>query len=169
MQKLRSCLCVIDSISEWSGKIVSYLIFLVVFCIIYEVIARAAFNAATRWSNETSAFIFGGYALLGGAHVLLLRGHVNVDILCSRLPLRTRAIVDLVTSIFFFVFVISLLWWGSALAWNSLMIQETSNTPWSPLLYPFKMMIPLGAFLLLLQGTAKFIRDLITAVTGGMP
>lgn len=166
MQKLDAFLHAIDNTSEWSGKIVSYFLFIMVFIILYEIIGRAAFNSATLWAHETSAFIFGSYAVVGGAYTLWLRGHVTVDVLYARLSLRKRAIADVVTSLLFFGFVISLLWWGSALAWNSLSVRETTMSAWRPPLYPFKMTLVLGIFLILLQGTAKFIRDLITAATG---
>jgi len=42
---------------------------------------------------------------------------------------------------------------------------ETTFTPWYPPLYPLKLTIPLAAFLILLQGLAKFVRDLIMAIT----
>ena len=52
------------------------------------------------------------------------------------------------------------------LAWESLSICERSNSAWQPPIYPVKMMIPIGAFLLLLQGIAKLIRDILTLFSG---
>ena len=43
---------------------------------------------------------------------------------------------------------------------------ETSNSYWGPPLYPFKAMIPIGAFMLAMQGLTKFIRDFVRATTG---
>jgi TRAP-type mannitol/chloroaromatic compound transport system permease small subunit len=53
--------------------------------------------------------------------------------------------------------------YGGSLAWESVSIWEHSNSAWGVALYPFKMMIPLGALFLLLQGLAKLIRDILTA------
>jgi TRAP-type mannitol/chloroaromatic compound transport system permease small subunit len=52
------------------------------------------------------------------------------------------------------------------MAWESLLLGETEPTSFAPPVYPIKMMIPLGAFLILLQGLAKFIRDLTLVITG---
>ncbi len=59
-----------------------------------------------------------------------------------------------------------MLLYGGSLAWESLSIWEHSNSAWGPPLYPVKLMIPVGAFLLLLQGVAKLIRDILTLVYG---
>ena len=59
-----------------------------------------------------------------------------------------------------------LLVYGGQLAWESLSTWEHSQSAWNPPVYPFKLMIPLGALLLLLQGTANLIRDILVLVTG---
>jgi TRAP-type mannitol/chloroaromatic compound transport system permease small subunit len=46
------------------------------------------------------------------------------------------------------------------------MALEVSQSDWAPPLWPFKLAIPLGALLLLLQGFANLISDVYTAVTG---
>jgi len=156
----------IDSISEWTGKIVSFLIIVIIGVTIWEVILRYVFNAPTIWAFDAAYLIFGAYGVLGGAYTLYLKGHVNVDILYGRFPLRVRAIVDLGTSIFFFLFCGLLLWKGGEMAWDSLKIMERGSSAWNPPIYPIKLTIPIGVFLLLLQGIAKFIRDLVMATTG---
>ena len=81
-------------------------------------------------------------------------------------PLAISSWQVVVTGIFFFVFCGVMLWKGIDFAWTSLSRLEPDATPWRAPLYPIKMMIPLGALLILLQGLAKFIRDLVTAITG---
>ncbi|MBW1709799.1 MAG: ABC transporter substrate-binding protein, partial [Deltaproteobacteria bacterium] len=49
--------------------------------------------------------------------------------------------------------------YGGSLAWDSLSRFEHSQSAWNPPLYPVKLMIPLGALLLMLQGLAKLILD----------
>jgi len=56
--------------------------------------------------------------------------------------------------------------YGGSLAWESVARFEHSQSAWNPPLYPVKLMIPSGAFLLLLQGVAKLARDIVTVVTG---
>ena len=166
MQKLRFLLNIIDTINDKAGKIVSFLIFPMFGVVVYEVVMRYGLNAPTAWAHETTKFIFGTFVILAGGYCLFRRSHVNVDLAYSRFPPRTKAIVDVFTFGLFFFFCIVLLWKGGVLGWKSLLAQETSGSPWNPVLYPAKLMIPLGAFLILIQGVAKFTRDLITAITG---
>jgi TRAP-type mannitol/chloroaromatic compound transport system permease small subunit len=84
-----------------------------------------------------------------------------VDILYSRFSLKTRAALDIVTSILFFLFCGMLLIYGGSLAWDSLSRFEHSQSAWNPPLYPAKLMIPTAAALLILQGITKLIRDFL--------
>ena len=153
---LRALLHTLDNISEWSGKVISFLIYLIMLVVLWEIIARTFFRAPTIWAHELSTFLFGSIAILAGAYVLRHGAHVNVDIISVRLSLRMRAIVDIVTFTLFFLFCGALIW----------MLLERTQSSWAPPIYPIKLMVPLGGSLLMLQGLAKFIRDFITAITG---
>jgi len=166
LDKLRVFLSWIDAISDWSGKAVAYLVLPGIFILAWEVVSRYVFNNPTMWAHGTSQRIFATYYILAGAYVLRHNQHVAVDIVYNRLSLRKQAILSLVGSIFFFTFCGVLLWKGIDFAWTSLSQLEPDETPWRAPLYPFKMMVPLGALLILMQGMAKFIRDLATAITG---
>jgi len=159
-------LCVIDSISEWSGKTVSWLIFPVCAVVLSETILRYAFNRPTIWAHDTGQMLFGAFLILGIAWVHQRGEHVNMDIIYKLFPVRMQAIVSLLTSILFFLVCVTMLWKGGEFAWNSLLVLERSHTPWHPPLYPLKLTIPLAGLLLLLQGVAKFIRDFNKAITG---
>ncbi|MFC1870853.1 TRAP transporter small permease subunit [Chloroflexota bacterium] len=158
---------IIDRISELVGKAASFLVLPLAGVMGYDVIARYVFNAPTIWAHETTTFLFGALSILGIAYTLKVNGHINVDIIHKRFSPRARAIVDIVTSLLFFSFCSVLLWKGFEMAWSSLIVLEFSaRTPWEPPIYPIKMTMPIAAFLLLLQGLAKFIRDLTTAIKG---
>jgi len=154
---------VIEFISDWSGKIFSFLAVIVVGVISYEVISRYVFNAPTIWAHETMTYFCGIYYMMGGAYTLYFEGHVSVDVFYIRFSPRVRAIVDLVTFPLFFAYIGVLIWTGAEYSWESIMYKETSPTAWAPPLYPLKLAIPVGAFLVLLQGLTKFVRDFKTA------
>ena len=166
MQKLASSLNAIDSISEWTGKVVSFMIAIAVVAMSYEVVARYVFNAPTIWSYEVTYSLCGTAAIIGGAYTLRHRAHVNVDIVYSHIPRRGKAVLDMVSSVIFFAFVGILVWKGAGFALKSLRFLEHSDSLWAPPLYPFKIALFIGASLIALQGLAKFIRDLTMAVTG---
>jgi TRAP-type mannitol/chloroaromatic compound transport system permease small subunit len=156
----------IDALNDWVGKILSFGVLAMFLLVLSEVIRRYFFNAPTVWGNELTQLIFGMYVILSGGHILRWGGHVNVDILYSRIGSKTKAVVDIITFFLFFLFCGMMLLYGGSLAWESLSILERSNSAWEVPLYPWKMMIPIGALLLLLQGVAKLIRDILTLSTG---
>lgn len=163
---MKTLLKTIDATSEWSGKLVALMFYAMVGVLVWEVVVRYAFNAPTIWAHGISVRIFASYAILAGAYVLLHKGHIAMDLVYSRFPLRTKAIVDLITASLFFAFCGVLLWYGSSFAWTSLMMLELDDTAFRAPIYPIKLMVPVGAFLILLQGLAKYSRDFITAVSG---
>ena len=165
MRQVRRFLALVDNLNDQVGKIVSMLIIFMVLILVYEVVLRYIFNSPTLWAHETSEYFFGVHFFLGGAYALRHAAHVNVEVIYSRFSPRVRAILDIITSVFFFLICAVLLWKGGAMAWTSLMKLEHTNTVWAPPLYPLKMMVPIGAFLILLQGLAKFIRDFHIAIT----
>ncbi|MBA7704839.1 hypothetical protein ES703_113661 [subsurface metagenome] len=156
----------IDNLSDWTGRVSSFLIVALAFVVFYEVVARYIFNRPTVWAFETSAMLFGAYIIFGGAYTLYVRGHVNMDVFHERLSSRKKAIIDVITFCFFVLFCGALVWKGWGSAWRSLTIWEHSGSIWNPPITPIRLILPIGAFLLLLQGLAKFVRDAITMVTG---
>jgi len=163
---MKRLLKITDATSEWSGKLFAYLMWPGMVVLVYEIGARYIFNAPTMWAHGTAQRIFAAYYIIGGAYCLLHKAHISMDLIYNRCSLRTRAILDLIGALFFFVFCGVLLWWGGSYAWDSLMRLEPCSTPLRAPLYPVKLMIPLGALLILLQGLAKFGHDLFTAITG---
>ncbi|MGB3222867.1 MAG: TRAP transporter small permease subunit [Desulforhopalus sp.] len=166
MSALKKCLRAIDILNERVAQIVSWIVILIIASTVYEVIMRYLFNAPTNWVFEFNYLIHGPYFLLLGAYTFAINGHVNVDIIYGRLSARTKAIVNLFTMPLFFFFVLMMFIYGGRFALNSLAFHERLSSAWAPPVYPVKFVIPVAAFLLLLQGIARYIRDLHLAITG---
>lgn len=166
MRKLIAVLKFIDGLNDWVGRVIAYGVLIMSVLVLSEIVRRYFFNAPTVWGTELTQMTFGIYVILSGSYILRWGGHVNVDILYSRFSPRAKAVVDIVTFSLFILFCGMMLWYGGSLAWESLSIWEHSNSAWHPPIYPVKMMIPIGAFLLLLQGIAKLIRDILTLFPG---
>ncbi len=131
-----------------------------------NVVARYGFNYPIKWAPELAYFLYGAAFMLAGACVLLWGEHTRVDILVCRFSPRRQATIEVITSVAFWLFCGTLLYQGTMMAWKSLSILETAGTYWDPPLYPLKVVIPLSAFLILLQGAAKLIRDLNIVIKG---
>jgi len=163
---LNKSLRFVDNLSEWSGRVVSLLIYGMLGTLVYEVFARYVFNAPTIWAHETSAFFFGAYFMLGAAYCLRREGMISVDVIYRRLSRRTQAILDVITFFFFLAVCFTLIWPGGIDALHSWRVGEHTNTTWMPPLYPARTVIPVAALLLVLQGIANFIRNARIAFTG---
>lgn len=163
--KVDRFLSVMDNISQKTGVIVSLLIFPLIAVVVYEVTMRYFFHRPTQWVFEVALFFFAASVVLGGCYVLKERSHVNMDVLYSRLSLRKKAILDVITSFVFFAFIGVLLFQSSIMAWDSWAMNAHSESPWGPPLSPIVTTIPIAAFLLLLQGLAKLIRSLRLVIT----
>jgi TRAP-type mannitol/chloroaromatic compound transport system permease small subunit len=153
---------VIDKTNEWVGKAVSFLLIPLVLITAYEVVMRYIVQRPTIWSWDLNIQIFAAIIMLGGGYTLLNKSHVVVDVLVTNLDTRKRAILDLITSLFFFMGMIVLLAGGWELAWLSFKARETMPTIWAPPYYPMKMLIPAGTFLVILQGISELLKNIIT-------
>ncbi len=153
-------LSVIDSINEWLGRLIVYLVLVLGGVVLYGVLARFLFNAPTRWTADAAMIIWSVYLCLGAGYVLLHKAHVRVDILWSRLSPKKAAIVDLATAAFAFLFLVALVWKGAEWAVFSWKVNETSFTILRYPVYILKTLLVIGAAAFLLQFIAKFIRDI---------
>ncbi|GAB6144450.1 hypothetical protein JCM12294_18880 [Desulfocicer niacini] len=146
---------------------ISVFVFLLAFFLLYDVIMRFAFNAPTIWCHELALHLFGAYAVIAGAYVLLHDEHVKIDIVYNLFSPRGRAIIDSFTYPLFFMFIGLLFWHGLHIGVRAFELKQTvSPSPWASPLWPVKLCVPLAAFLMLLQGLAKYIRTLNMAFTG---
>jgi TRAP-type mannitol/chloroaromatic compound transport system permease small subunit len=129
---------------------------------------RYIFDYSSNAWLELQWYLFASFFLIGAGYTLLRNEHVRIDIIYSRLSPRTRAWIDLLGGAFFLLPIALLI---MVLGWpvftESLALHETSPSANGLLRWPVKLMIPLGFFLLALQGIsetikrAAFLMDLI--------
>ena len=132
-----------------------------VFAYYYEVIARFAFNSPTNWVHESMFLMYGMQYMLAGAFAYREDQHVRVDVIYAKFSPRGKAIADIITSVFFFIFITTMLWTGWKFASDAVSLGEVSFTEWGVQYWPVKLAIPIGAALLWLQGIAKLIKDVV--------
>lgn len=165
MQSVKLVLHAVDRLSEVVGLLMSVLMPAMVAVLAIEVVARYIFNSPTIWAYDTAIFMFGYTGLLGGAYALRKKEHINVDLIYSRLSPRGRAVLDVTTGLLFFFFMTLVIIYGWDNAIEAIRRGEATATLWGPPIGHFKLMVPVGAALLFLQGLANWIRSLYLAVT----
>lgn len=156
----------IDNIGDWIGKLTSFLITVVIGIMIYSVVRRYIFNYPFNYLTIIPRY-FLVFIALGAAYTFHARSFVNVDILQVRLSPRTRATVDLFTSSLFFLFILALFMTTFRVAIDGLpdKVYFSTRLLRGPT-WLVDLLVSIGVLFLLLQGIAKFIRDLLTAITG---
>jgi TRAP-type mannitol/chloroaromatic compound transport system permease small subunit len=164
---MKKLLAIIDALSIWTGKAASWLVLIVVVFVVYEILMRYVFHLPTLWVSESMVFGCGITYVLGAAWALQDNRHVKIDLIYGRLTPRQRAIIDSITFVFFVLYLSVFLWATAKYTWQSVLVRETTGSAWDPPVYPIKVALVIGVLLLLLQGTAKFIRDLHLSIKGG--
>lgn len=153
----------IDTMNIFIGKTVSTLSYFVAAVIIYEIFMRGIFSMPTAWVAESSIFACSLIYLLGGPWVIKQDGHVQVDIFYGRFSRRGKAILDSFTYPCFALYILVMLWAASKYTLRSVLLRETTMSPWDPPIWPMKIAMVLALVLLFLQGTANFIRNILIA------
>ncbi|MFQ5681954.1 MAG: TRAP transporter small permease subunit [Candidatus Binatia bacterium] len=154
----------VDGLNGWIGHFVCFWSLIAAFVYYYEVLARYVFNSPTNWAHEGMFLMFGMQYLIAGAFTLREHGHVRVDVIYRLLPQRARAVVDILTSVFFFLFTGALLWTGWNFMMDSINVWEVSFTEWAIQYWPVKSTMVIGALLIIMQGFVKLTRDILNLV-----
>jgi TRAP-type mannitol/chloroaromatic compound transport system permease small subunit len=150
----------LDLVTEWSGRFVSYWTLLSIFVYYYEVVVRFIFNSPTNWVHESMFLMYGMQYLICGAYALRQDAHVRVDVFYIKFSKRGKALADVVTSFFFFVFTGTMLATGWIYASQAMSLGEVSFSEWGIQYWPIKLTIPIGAALILLQGISRLLKDI---------
>ena len=150
----------IDWLSEHSGQFVAFWTINAVFFYAFEVIARYIFNKPTIWVHESSFLLFGMQYLLAGAYAYLHGSHVAVDIIYNKFPKRGQYGLDIFTSIFSFIFFITLIGTSYKFMLDSIGMRERTMETWQIQYYPVKTMMFVGGILITLATISKLYKDI---------
>jgi TRAP-type mannitol/chloroaromatic compound transport system permease small subunit len=159
---------IIDKFTDTTGTWVAWLNVPLVFAVVYEVAMRYAFNAPTIWSFDVTYMLYGTIFMLGAAYALHKGAHIRTDFFFERWSVKTRNTIDSIAYVvFFFPSILVFGWVGWTEGWYAFQIGETSEqTPWRPILWPFKLVVPLACLLLLIQGVSETIKSVFAMRTG---
>ena len=155
----------IDRFTDAIGVAVAWLNIPLVLAVTYEVMMRYVFNTPTIWSFDVTYMLYAAIFMLGAAYALHKGAHIRTDFFFESWSTRTKGLIDSIAYlVFFFPALLLFFFVGAQEAWHAFVISETSEqTPWRPLLWPFKAIIPLTCLLLLIQGVSETIKSLYAA------
>jgi len=158
---MRATLRVIDTISEWTAKVISWLSLALILVLVFDVIERYVFGGATVWAYETAVMLGATIYVMGWAYVTRMREHIRVDVFYVHLPPRGRIIIDIIgTLLFLFPLLYVMIDTSIFYAVRAWKIGEVlSETFWYPPAGPFRTVVVVGLCLFAIQAVANFIRD----------
>ena len=158
---MKQCVYLIDSLTERLGRLLAWLIPLMMLGTTSVVVMRYGFGQGMTALQESVSYLHGTVFMLGAAYTLKHGGHVRVDIFYRRFSPRTKAWVDSIGSIVFLLPLCGLILitsWDFTL--NAWAIHETSVEPGGlPFVYLLKTLLPLMAINLAMQGFAELLRN----------
>jgi TRAP-type mannitol/chloroaromatic compound transport system permease small subunit len=167
---MQQFLLFVDKISTFVGHFFSWLILALTLLISWEVFSRYLLNTPHPWVLDGQIMLYGVLFMMAGAYTLSQGGHVRGDVLYSFFAPRTQASIDLILYLAFFLpGIFAMAYAGWIYAEESLAIREQTFSPDPLPLYPFKFMIPVAAFFLLLQGIVEIFRCLVCLRDGQWP
>jgi len=160
----------VDRLSTWLGQAFAWSIVLLTLGVSWEVFSRYVLNNPHDWALNGQIMLYGTLFMMAGAYTLAKNNHVRGDVLYGFFRPRTQAAIDLVLYLLFFLpGIVALTWAGWTYAMEALAIREKTFSATPLPLYPFKFVIPISGFMLLLQGAVEIVRCVACLRSGEWP
>lgn len=149
----------VDWLSLQLGKVAAWAVLIACTISAGNAIIRYAFNLGSNAWLEAQWYLFAVTVYFGAPLLLKLNEHVRVDVIYGGRKGRTKAWIDLLGIVFFFMPVcVAVVLLSINLAHDSYHIGEMSSSAGGLLRWPVKALIPIGFALLVLQGVAEIIK-----------
>ena len=148
------------------GRSVSYLLPVLAAIVFYEVFARYVLNKPTIWGYDTSLFLFGYIAALGGAYAQQREAHINVDIVHAKVSEKTRRVFDVLTGILAIGFLAVMAKTCGSMFFEALEFNYKTQSEWAPAMHHFWLMITVSAIIFIAEYSTELIANLFFLIKG---
>jgi len=159
MQALLKLARMIDAVNERIGKLIVWLVLISVLISAGNAVMRKAFDISSNAFLEIQWYLFSAIFLLGASWTLLRNEHIRIDVISGRLSSRAQNWIDVFGIVFFLLPMAAIIMWLSwpvfTLAYTS---GEMSSNPGGLIRWPVRLLVPVGFFLLLLQGLSELVK-----------
>ncbi len=158
----------IDVLNLWVGRITCLLLVPIIAAMVYEVVANKMFLAPTLWVYDVSRMLAGVLFMMGAGYALMRGVHIRADFIYRNWSPKTQATVDAILYLLFYFPAMLFFFWSAAdytmdafNPRNGFVYdgwERASDSTWAPVLGPARLAMPVGVFLLLLQGLPELFR-----------
>lgn len=167
LKRVEVIVSALDIPSRWVGLVTAWLILPLVGVLVYGVIMRYGLNAPPIWTYDITYMLYGAQFMLGAAYTLQRDEHVRADFLYQYLSPRWQSAIDAGFYIVLFFPAIGFFTWVSAdyalISW--IRGAHIPTSPWMPIIYPLKTVMPVTGALLLIQGLSELIKCIYAIIT----
>jgi TRAP-type mannitol/chloroaromatic compound transport system permease small subunit len=159
VQNLLRLSSAIDGFTNRIGSTVKWLILAAVIISTVNAIVRKLLNTSSNAWLEAQWYLFGAVFMLAAGYTFLKNEHIRIDVVTSHLSKRVRDWIDVVGHVLFLgPFCWIMIWHGLPFFWRSFAINEQSMNAGGLVVWPAKILVPLGFALLLIQGVSELIK-----------
>ena len=149
----------VDALNERVGRLLYWCVLIMVLVSAGNATLRYALNIASNAWLELQWYLFAAVFLLCSGYTLLHNEHIRIDVVSSNLARRTQIWIDIFGSVFFLLPMSIYIMWASwpvfLNAWTS---GEVSGSAGGLIRWPVRLLVPIGFFLLSLQGISELIK-----------
>lgn len=149
----------IDWLNERVGRVILWLVLVMVLVSSANAVSRYLLNISSNAFLELQWYLFAMVFLLCAGYTLLHNEHIRIDVVTGRFSPRTRAWIDVFGTVCFLLPVsLFILWLSWPIFMNAWVSGEMSSNAGGLVRWPARLMIPVGFFLLSLQGFSELIK-----------
>lgn len=149
----------IDALNAAVGRAVYWLVLAAVLISSGNAISRYSLNLSSNAWLEIQWYLFSAIFLLCAGYTLLRNEHIRIDIISGHLSRRAQAWIDVIGGVFFLLPMAAfILWLSWPMFWESWVRNEISANAGGLIVWPVKILVPIGFLLLTLQGIAELIK-----------
>ncbi len=149
----------IDWLNEQIGLVANWLVLWAALISAGNAASRYLFSQSSNGWLEIQWYMFAGMVLLGAPYTLKMNEHVRVDLLYNIVKERTQIWIDIIGGLLFLlpicIILIYFTWPWFVESWR---LNEASSNAGGRIRWPVKLLLPLGFFLLTLQGISEIIK-----------
>ena len=149
----------VDAVNYRVGRVVMYGIFVMVGILLWSSISKTFF-LPSLWTLEVAQFAMVAYYILGGPYSIQMGSNVRMDLFYGDWSDFKKAWVDAFTVLMLILYLAVLLYGGFESTSYSFQYNERSPTAWRPYLWPIKVAMCIGFFLMLLQAVSELFKDI---------
>ena len=149
----------IDKLNERIGLTVSWLVLAAVLISAANAVVRKAFNVSSNSFLEIQWYLFSVVFLFCAGYTLLRNQHVRIDVIAGRLSPQAQAWIDILGTIFFLMpMALTIMWLSWPVFVQAYQRGEVSTNAGGLLIWPARLLVPIGFFLLVIQGFSELIK-----------